>query len=197
MKALNIKLQENFTRLHSRYWVPAEITFDRTRWKQPAEERLMHDNLVHVSLYRVWLFIQFKSRRAFLQREALGWLVQLNCCTWLPGDEIQLKERKRLWGPQCSSPLWKYKWIGCQMHCSVQSSKTQSALQSVISSESHVGNVVSPHKEPRDAAAGFLFSARCFCRAAPAVTSELSAPSLNQPWQHLCSCESSFKSNEF
>lgn len=42
------------------------------------------------------------------------------------------------------------------MHCSVQSSKTQSALQSVISSESHVGNVVSPHKEPRDAAAGFL-----------------------------------------
>lgn len=87
---------------------------------------------------------------------ALGWLVQLNCCTWLPGDEIQLKERKRLWGPQCSSPLWKYKWIGCQMHCSVQSSKTQSALQSVISSESHVGNVVSPHKEPRDAAAGFL-----------------------------------------
>lgn len=156
MKALNIKLQENFTRLHSRYWVPAEITFDRTRLKQPAEERLMHDNLVHVSLYRLWLFIQFKSRRAFLQREALGWLVQLNCCMWLPGDEIHLKERKRLWGPQCSSPLWKYKWIGCQMHCSVQSSKTQSALQSVISSESHVGNVVSPHKEPRDAAAGFL-----------------------------------------
>ena len=149
-----------------RGWTADIVSLQRSRLTERGENsRLRRDwctltssTCIKAALYRVWLCIQFQSPRAFLQREALGWLAQLNCCTWLPGDEIQPKERKRLWGPQCSSPLWKYKWIGCQMHCSLQSSKTQSALQSVISSESDVGNVVSSHKAAHDAARQLVFS---------------------------------------
>lgn len=78
----------------------------------------------------------FWSRQFGCQIRVVGVFSQQKACEWFVFEWIvarrclvmRLNWRKELWSPQSSFPRWKYKWVGCRMHCSSQSSKTHNVF---------------------------------------------------------------------